>query len=373
MLAKALYAPQKLEIKWASTYGKLYGVYTGLAPTLTVADANLVKKILVTDFKCFVNRRHMNSYHPLWNDNLFMAEGEAWRRLRAITSPAFTVYKLKTMIPLMNDCVDQLVGYFERKIQNSKNVQSTFIPKDVFAGYTIDVICLTAFASQTDANNVSEKNEKAQNTLVENGKRFFNLNPFKILTILVLPRPILNWLNIRQPFKDDTFYFFADFARAVVRARKAELADAELQVPKRTDLVQMLIDAILVDDKSENKEKVKLNSSKSLTEDEIVAQIILFLGAGFETTSASLTFALFELVNHLDVQEKLYKEVIKDLKTEDDDFILNHCPYLEAVIKETTRLYSPVVRLERRVGVNGYQLKEGLVLDKGMLIEIPPR
>lgn len=391
VLAKALYAPQELEIRWATTYGKLYGVYTGLAPTLTVADAALVRQILVTDFRCFVDRRHMNSYHRLWNDNLFMAEGGAWRRLRAITSPAFSVHKLKTMIPLMGACVDQLVRYFERKLMmmrevsgtsNSTNAQTTFIAKDVFAGYTIDVICRAAFAAETDANNVrcdDQDDEKRKNTLVENGKRFFNLNPLKILTILVLPRPVLNWLNLRQPFKDDTFYFFANFARAVVRARRAELADTERQSPKRVDLVQLLLDAVEVEEGEGDRDdkenlKDKLASSKTLTEDEIVAQCILFLAAGFETTSASLTFALFELVNHVDVEEKLYKEVAqKDHKLEDDDFILHHCPYLEAVIKETTRLYSPVVRLERRVGVHGYQLKEGLILEKGTLIEIPPR
>src|SRR5699024_5338269 len=104
--------------------------------------------------------------------------------------------------------------------------------------------------------------------------------------------------------------------QAVVRARKAELEkNKELQngSPKRADLIQLLIDASESLEESgeedDKGEQLLKNLSKTLTEDEIVAQAIVFLAAGFETSSASLTFALFELVNNADVQEKLYEEV----------------------------------------------------------------
>lgn len=207
-----------------------------------------------------------------------------------------------------------------------------------------------------------------KDALVANGKRFFNLNPLKIITILAFPKKVLNVLNIRQPFKDDTFDFFVNFARAVVRARKEELANIENNSVKRADLVQLLIDATV---EGKGEEEFQNSTIKTtLTEDEIVAQCILFLAAGFETSAASLTFAIFELVNNFEVQEKLYQEV-KD-ENISTDTILNDCPYLEAVLRETTRLYSPVVRLERRVGVENYCLKEGIILEKGTLVEIPP-
>lgn len=381
LFSKAINTPQELEVRWATTYGPVYGLYMGLQPTLTVTDPVLVKQILVTDFRCFVDRRSMNSYHPLWNENLFMAEGAAWRRLRAITSPAFSFHKLKTMVPLMEDCVRQLVEHFELLIEASgPKSLATFSAKEIFAGYTIDVICRAAFATKTNANKEKKNAKNGKMTtnaaLVENGKRFFNLNPLKIITILALPRPVLDLLNIRQPFRDDTFDYFVDFARAVVRARKEEMvAKVEDGSAKRADLVQLLMDATVEENESvENNPEFSPNSNKTssriLTDDEVVAQLILFLAAGFETSSASLTFAVFELVNNSGVQEKLYEEVKDESITTDS--ILNNCPYLEAVLKETTRLYSTVVRLERRVGVDDYQLKEGLILEKGTLVEIPP-
>src|SRR5699024_6533242 len=109
-------------------------------------------------------------------------------------------------------------------------------------------------------------------------------------------------------------------------------------------------------------------TNNKLTDTEIIAQILLFLGAGFETTAATLTHCIFELVRNETIQERLAQE-LKQTKTQNNSDNYLDCPYLEAVLKETLRKYPPVVRLERRVGVEGYKLGD-LTLEKGTLIEI---
>ncbi|KAB1263705.1 Cytochrome P450 3A12 [Camelus dromedarius] len=47
----------------------------------------------------------------------------------------------------------------------------------------------------------------------------------------------------------------------------------------------------------------------ALTDLEIVAQGIIFIFAGYETTSNSLSFIMYELATHPDVQQKLQKEI----------------------------------------------------------------
>jgi cytochrome P450 len=47
-----------------------------------------------------------------------------------------------------------------------------------------------------------------------------------------------------------------------------------------------------------------------LTEDEAVAQAVLFLLAGYETTATTLSFVLYNLALYPECQEKLYNEVI---------------------------------------------------------------
>jgi len=68
----------------------------------------------------------------------------------------------------------------------------------------------------------------------------------------------------------------------------------------------------------------------------------LFLVAGHETTSAATTWALFSLTQHLEAQNKLRNELLAvrtDNPTMDE---LNALPYLDAVVRETLRIHSPV-------------------------------
>lgn len=51
---------------------------------------------------------------------------------------------------------------------------------------------------------------------------------------------------------------------------------------------------------------------------EMVAQCFLFFFAGFETSSTTMTFVLFELSQHQEIQEKLREELIRVLKKYDN-------------------------------------------------------
>ncbi|CAG2177656.1 unnamed protein product [Oppiella nova] len=85
----------------------------------------------------------------------------------------------------------------------------------------------------------------------------------------------------------------------------------------------------------------------------MVAQGILFFIAGYDTTSAALTHAIYFLSLHPECQQKLYEE----LKTCDEFTYekLVHLKYLNAVINETLRLAPSFLRLFR-VCVEDYPL-----------------
>jgi cytochrome P450 family 3 subfamily A len=48
---------------------------------------------------------------------------------------------------------------------------------------------------------------------------------------------------------------------------------------------------------------------KGLTDAEILAQAVLFLSAGYETTQSALTFVGYNLALNPDIQQKLIKEI----------------------------------------------------------------
>ncbi|KAH8984241.1 cytochrome P450 [Lactarius akahatsu] len=81
-----------------------------------------------------------------------------------------------------------------------------------------------------------------------------------------------------------------------------------------------------------------------LSEEELVAQMAVFLIAGTDTTSSALSRILQLLSLHPDVQDKLRKEL---KAAHEDNEELTHdqlvsLPFLEAVCRETLRLYAPV-------------------------------
>lgn len=69
---------------------------------------------------------------------------------------------------------------------------------------------------------------------------------------------------------------------------------------------------------------------------------IRFLVAGHETTSTATAWCLFQLTQSIDVQTKLREELLQvptDTPIMDE---LNALPYLDMVVKETLRFFSPV-------------------------------
>ena len=43
--------------------------------------------------------------------------------------------------------------------------------------------------------------------------------------------------------------------------------------------------------------------------DEIIAQAVLFLGAGYDTTATTITFLLYNLALHPEIQEQIHEEI----------------------------------------------------------------
>lgn len=66
---------------------------------------------------------------------------------------------------------------------------------------------------------------------------------------------------------------------------------------------------------------------------DIVSQCIVFFFAGFQTVSTALSFALYELALHQDIQSKLRKEINKHAVNGKVSYeALGEMPYLDMVV-----------------------------------------
>lgn len=103
-----------------------------------------------------------------------------------------------------------------------------------------------------------------------------------------------------------------------------------------------------------------------------MAQAQSFLVAGFESTALLMTFTLFEMTQHPEMQDKVREEILENVKlhgglTYD---ALKNMKYLEGAIKEVQRLY-PIVPYLLRVCTKEYELADGYVIKQGDSLAVP--
>ena len=361
-------------------YGHVYGVYCGLAPVLTISDVDLIKNVLIKDFHLFVNRRQFNIQHPQYCRNLFFVESDDWKRIRSITSPAFTSGKLRKMLPLLKQSTDQLDAYLDT-ISKDKKAKLSVNIKDVITGFTIDVIASTSFGIDTNSNGDRSKFDP----FLYHGQRM--VHEIKMLTacmMFILPKWLLRTLGMLHPFVEDSFNFFVKISKEIMQRktdkenlvkliREAHISENDL---KNLNYNKLTATADAENDNQKVEENENSEQSKFLTDDEVISQSILFFVAGFETTSSAITNTIFEMVHQPELQDKLCKEIEEKLSGYDEndlekyyDKIINGIPYLDAILKETLRKYPPLTRLERRLSAEKYKLGN-VELEKNTLVEI---
>ncbi|HET7666033.1 MAG TPA: cytochrome P450 [Mycobacterium sp.] len=111
-------------------------------------------------------------------------------------------------------------------------------------------------------------------------------------------------------------------------------------------------------------------TGEPLTDAGIRDELVLFLLAGHDTTATTLTYALWALGQHPDMQQKVYDEVtqIPDRELTPDD--VPRLEYTTKVLHETLRLCPPGAAVARvavqDVEVDGYRVEAGTVLLVGI-------
>ncbi|XP_060140803.1 cytochrome P450 3A28-like isoform X1 [Globicephala melas] len=324
-------------------YGKIWGCYEGQQPLLVVTDPDIIKTVLVKEcYSVFTNRR---SFGPtgMMKNAISLSEDEQWKRLRSLMSPAFTSGKLKEMFPIISQIGDMLVRNLKKEAEKGKPISM----KNFFGAYSMDVITGTAFGVNIDSLN------NPQDPFVEYSKNIlkFNLLSPLILLIILFPflTPVFEVLNITL-FPKSSVNFLA---KSVKRMKESRLKDKQTH---RVDLLQLMIN-------SQNSKEI--GTHKALSDVELMAQSIIFIFAGYETTSSCLSFVIYELATHPDVQQKLQEEVDATFpdKAPPTYEALVQMEYLDMVLNETLRIFPIAGRIERickkDVEVNGVFIAKG--------------
>ncbi|PNF23159.1 Cytochrome P450 6j1 [Cryptotermes secundus] len=342
---------------YADIYEKLNGmefggVFLGHRPVFIIKGPDMIKNCLLKNFENFHDHGFVfdKKSDPL-TGNLFMLDGNKWKNLRSVLSPTFTSGKIKNMFPILVECGQGLKDFFDERAK-SKNVVEM---KDIVARFTTDVIASCAFGIQ--CNCLKDPNAEFRQW----GRRIVEPSFMdKIVGMLYLLVPSIP-IFLKLPLTPRNV---CDFFRKVVKETIEFRAKNKVE---RYDFMQLLID--LMEQKPRHEE-----NEPGLTMDEVTAQVIVFFTGGFETTSTTMSFCLYELAKNKDIQVRLRSEM--------DAVLSQHCgnityeavkemKYLDTVISETLRKYPPVTFLTRKCNKDWRISGTDLVLEKGVQVVIP--
>ncbi|KFP21782.1 Cytochrome P450 3A24, partial [Egretta garzetta] len=337
-------------------YGKIWGIFDGRQPVLAVLDPILIKNILVKEcYTIFTNRRNFRLNGSL-ESALNVAEDEKWKRIRTVLSPAFTSGKLKEMFPIINHYGEKLMKNIEKKVANDEFVTM----KDIFGAYSMDVVTSTSFSVKIDS--MSNPNDP----FVTNIKKFLKfsfLNPvFVFLVLFPFVIPVLEKMKVTLLPSKVMDFFNSVFIKMKKEREMGSSTD-------RVDFLQLMVDSQSSCDSSKSAET---DSYKSLSDEEILAQALVFVFAGYETTSSTLSYISYNLAMHPDVQQRLQDEIDANLPNKGKRptySAITQMEYLDMVVNESLRLFPPGGRIER-VCKKTVELN-GVTIPKGMVVMIP--
>ncbi|MDL1310912.1 cytochrome P450 [Yersinia pestis] len=327
-------------------YGKIWGIYDGRRPVLVITEPDIIKTVLIKEcYSTFTNRREFGPA-GFMKKAISLSEDEEWKRIRTLLSPTFTSGKLKEMFPIISQYGNVLVKNMRQESKKGKFINL----KEIFGAYSMDVITATSFGVNIDSLN------NPQDPFVEKVKKLLKFDFFDplFLSITLFPflTPIFEAMSISMFPKDVTEFL----KKAVNRMKENRLQEKEQH---RVDFLQLMIN-------SQNSKDVE--SHKALSDLELVAQSVIFIFAGYETTSSALSFILYELATNPDVQTKLQQEIDAALpnKAPVTYDILVQMEYLDMVVNESLRIYPIAGRLERvckkDVEINGVLISKGTVV-----------
>ena len=307
------------------------------------------------------------------NFQVTRVESFRWKKMRTILSPWFSSSQLKSVVPIINVCVDETMDKLSKYAQN----ENEFNIYEILEGLTMDAIDRSAFGIHTDIQNNFNSNP-----LIESTRGVFSIKPNEVLATLLLCFPEFSFLiNILRDFSETVSDIFGKTSHGLllkagqtilktrlesINKNNKSLENDKNEENRRKDMLQLLVES------RNNSNKINDINSKTLNDIEIVANIIVVHEAAYESPANILAFIIHNLINYPEIQEKCFEE-INNLYNKDFRFdynVMSGLPFTQAIICETFRLFPTDTLFTSRASDIDYRFRQFLI-PKGVDIRIP--
>ncbi|KAJ7200431.1 cytochrome P450 [Mycena pura] len=317
--------------KWCQEFGRNFQVRGLLNKReLFTADTRALNHILVNDSIYQKGPIAQKILSHFLGNSVLVAEMDEHKRM----NPAFGVAQIRQLAEIFNDKSAQLRDIWLRQIAAEHGVARI----DTYAWLrkaTLDIIGQAGF--HYDFNALEPKGEP--NELDEAITHLFHSSAARRRAVFRFIRASFPLLSL---LPDPGGKVQRDAHETLLRVSHKLLSDSKAAVKASgsetsatgRDLLSILVKANMSDD---------IPDHQRLSDADVIAQVPTFLIAGHETTSTATAWVLHALSLHPAIQTKLRGE-LQTLRSECPTMDeLNSLPYLEHVIRETMRVYPPVL------------------------------
>ncbi|XP_065080307.1 probable cytochrome P450 9f2 isoform X3 [Ochlerotatus camptorhynchus] len=363
---------------------KVFGLFDMTTKLFVIRDPELIKKVTITDFEYFVNRRQMVATNTNEDDGLLFSKtllsltDQKWHDMRAVLSPAFTGSKMRVMFELIEQYSARMVQILKEQANGTGYVD--YEMKDCFSRVANDIIATCAFGLQV------ESLKSRENEFFVMGKKMLNFNSLTVLLRIFGFRLVPGLMaKLKIDLLDAKHVqYFSKIIKDAVQTR-------ENHGIVRPDMIHLLMQArkgILKHQKDgaaanagfatvEESDVGKSTTSKTITESEFIAQCLVFFLGGFDTVSSEMIFMAYELAMNRDVQQRLYEEIAETNRQLEGKPLtydtLQKMKYMDMVVSESLRMW-PAAAFDRTC-VRDYVLDDGaglkFTIDRGTCLWIP--
>ncbi|EKD01036.1 Cytochrome P450 [Trichosporon asahii var. asahii CBS 8904] len=377
--------PSAMHEQWYAEYGSTFK-YRAIGGDwrLCSTDPGFLSWMLGHD-ELFPKPPHSQKF--LWKllgPGLVTVEGDHHARQRRVVSPAFSTKALKDQVPIFFDKAaelrDKLLLFVEGKGDERPALPPS--PGDEEKGgrkidvmkylgqMAVDIIGQAGFGYDL-ASLSGHPKPLAEAFRVMMGAGL-NPGPIQVLKTFI---PFLSFIPTRADKILEESNVIAHREAAAIIAERTREVRAAGDVDEGAfgkDLLSMLLKSNMSSD---------LRPDQKMTDEDVFAQVTTFMLAGNETSATALTWILWRLAQHQDMQQRLRDECRE--VNEGDYSAVNSLPYLEAVVRESLRLDSPVpatlrvtkedvtVPLSKPIrGKDGTQM-DSVRLKKGTTVMVP--
>nr|XP_043614766.1 cytochrome P450 76T24-like [Erigeron canadensis] len=312
-------------------YGPLMSLKLGCKTTIVVSSPDVAKELFHTNDLLFSNRSIPDTARLMDHHKISIAwlpAGEQWRRLRKITREfLFSRQCLDGTQHIRMEKVQELLDHVSQCCINEKAVNIGA------AAFTTSINSLSNLIFSKDlCQYVSTESQEFKDAIwgVMEIRGKPNLVDFFPILKPFDPQGLT---RLGQVYANKLFGIFDEIIdqRLETRTRSSSSSNEAVKSTK-IDVLDMLLNLIDLNDES----KFSRNDLRHLLVDLFVA--------GTETISTTLEWAMTELIRNPKKTERARLEITKLMQgssklVQEKD--ISQLPYLQAIIKETLRLYPP--------------------------------